>query len=271
MDVPGPAGELSFHSPDPRVDRVLSGFVRATRSVLGPRLVSVVLHGGVAFGDLAPGYGDLDFVAVTDGELDDGTCRQLIAARSSLRAGQGVLGAMVEGAFLPRRMLDPSVPGRALWWGTSGERSWDENKLGWFVCKLIRDRGIVLWGEDIRREVPEPAHEDLLNDLLASCEDARVHGQGGSLHSIDWLLTAARSLQWLKIGALSSKSEAADWGRDHAAGEWRTLLPRAKELRLNPSLYECEETRRWAATLTGPIQEAWLEVRAAAKSAERGR
>ena len=271
MDVPESLVVLATRFADPKIDLVLSEFVRMIRAVLGQQLVSVVLHGGIAFGDLAPGYGDLDFVAVTAGELEDDLCHQLTDARASLRAGgYGVLGTMVEGAFLPRKMLDPSVHGRAFWWGTSGERSWDTNKLGWFVCKQIRERGIVVWGKDIRQEFPKPRRDDLLNDTLAACDQGLTHGKGGTLHSVDWLLMAARSLQWLKCGGLSSKSQAADWAAEHAEGEWRKLLPRAKELRLNPSLFERDETRSWVATLSGAIQEAWLEVKAAAAKGECG-
>jgi hypothetical protein len=265
MVRPGSRVALATRFSDPQLNVVLSEFVRMIRGVLGQQLLGVVLHGGIAFDDLAPGYGDLDFVAVTADEVGDELCQQLADARRPLRKGSyGVLGGMVEGAFLPRKMLDPSIHGKAFWWGTSGERSWDRNNLGWFVCKLIRERGIVVWGEDIRGEVPEPRRDDLLNDILAACDEGLIHGKGGTLHSIDWLLTAARSLHWLKCGALSSKSEAADWAVQHAQGEWRELLPRAKELRLNPSLYEGEERRHWVATLTDPIRAAWLEVKAAA-------
>ncbi len=271
MDGSESATTMGAGFPDPQTDVVLSEFVRIIRGLLGPSLISVVLHGGISFGDLAPGYGDLDFVAVTAAELDDAICERLTNARKPLRTGvYGVLGMMVEGAFLPRKMLDPAVPGRAFWWGTSGERPWDRNKLGWFVCKQIRERGVVVWGEDVRRAFADPKPEDLLSDVLVSCEQALTHGEGGSLHSVDWLLTAARSLYWLERGVLSSKSEAADWGAEHAHGRWCRLLPRAKELRLNPSLYGAADTKDWVADLTEPIREAWLEVRAVARKAERG-
>ncbi len=167
-------------------------------------------------------------------------------------------------------MLDPSISGKAFWWGTSGDRPWDRNQLGWFVCKQVRERGIVAWGEDVRGEFPDPRREDLLSDILAACDQGLTHGKGGTLHSIDWLLTAARSLHCLECGVLSSKSEAADWGTEHAHGEWRKLLRRAKQLRLNPSLYEAAETKHWVAGLTEPIREAWLEVKAVARKVERG-
>ncbi len=138
------------------------------------------------------------------------------------------------------------------------------------MCTQIRERGIVVWGADVRGELPDPKRDDLLKDTLAACDQGLTNGKGGTLHSVDWLLMAARSLQWLKCGALSSKSEAADWAAEHAKGEWRKLLPRAKELRLNPSRFETDEIRSWVATLTGPIREAWLEVKAVADKEELG-
>jgi hypothetical protein len=99
-----------------------------------------MLYGSACFEDLAPGYGDLDFLAVVSGELSEADIDGLVRLRRPLRAGeQGILGQMLEGAFLPRAMLDPSVHGRACWWGTSGERPWDLSQLGWLVLHVIRE------------------------------------------------------------------------------------------------------------------------------------
>ena len=79
---------------------------------------------------------------------------------------------------------------------------------------------------------------------------------------MDWLLTAARSLLWLREGSLSSKSEAADWGYAHARGSWRNLLLRAKDIRLNPTAADTVEAKLWLEALTEPIQQACDEVEA---------
>jgi hypothetical protein len=158
-------------------------------------------------------------------------------------------------------MLDPANRGQAFWWGTSGERVWDENRLGWFVLQLMRERGIVLWGEDLRQEIPPPRREDLLADLQSACKSGLEHGRGGSAKSADWLLTAARCLYWLRRGELSSKSAAADWAYAHAEGEWRELLPQAKELRADPSM--TGDVMQWLDGLTPAIREAWREVQRA--------
>lgn len=231
------------------------------RGILGQRLLSLLLYGSAVFGDLAPGYGDLDFLVIIDGNLAEHECRKLIDLRQPMRDGRhGVLAAMLEGAFLPRHMLDPSRTGTACWWGTSGERVWDRNDLGWLALHAICERSVVVWGEDIRREIPVASRQALLDDVRTACQTMRQHGRGGSLHSVDWLLTAARLLLWLREGRLSSKSEAAEWGYLYARGEWRNLLPRAKQIRLDPALARSPATQAWLKVLTGPIQEAREEV-----------
>ena len=248
----------TFH--DPQVNLTLELFLWMLREFFGERLVSVALYGSIVFDDLAPGYGDLDFLAVVDDDLSDEVCRGLIELRRPLCSGvYGILAEMIEGAFLPRRMLNPAYGGRAFWWGTTGERPWEHNQLGWLVLHVIRERGIVIWGEDIRREISEATREDLIREVWDASEG--IHAGGDGLHAGDGLLTAARLLLWLREGRLSSKSEAADWGYAHAEGDWAKVLPRAKQIRLNPALGGCPGVKRWLRTLAEPTREACEELR----------
>ena len=252
---------LAHKFPHPQLNLTLELFLRIIKDFFREQLVSVILHGSIAFNDLAPGYGDLDFLAVVDDNLSDEICQQLVELRKPLRSGDyGILSKMLEGAFLPRRMLNPANTGKAFWWGTSGERPWESNQSGWFVLHVIRERGIVIWGEDIRHEIPIASHENLMKEVWMACKSIKQHAQGGNLHSVDWLLTTSRLLLWLKEGRLNSKSEAADWGFTHANGSWRELLPQAKQIRLNPSIADSAEVKRWLDALTGPIREACEEV-----------
>jgi predicted nucleotidyltransferase len=246
---------------DPQLDMALELFLRIITDFFKNQLVSVILYGSIVFDDLAPGYGDLDFLAVVTGDLSEETDQQLIELRKPLRSGEyGELAKMIEGAFLPRHMLNPANTGMAFWWGTSGEKMWQSNQLGWLVLHTIHERGTVIWGEDVRHEIPAPTREQLLQDVGEFCRTIKKHGKGGRLHSVDWLLTAARELLWLKERRLSSKSEAADWGYRHATGAWREHLPRAKELRKNPALASSAEWQQWLGQLTAPIREAGEEL-----------
>jgi hypothetical protein len=252
---------------DPELTRALEALVHDAKASLPGGLVSVVLHGSAALGDLAPGYGDLDFLVVTKGELSKEECGRLVEERRRFRVGEyGLYGQMLEGVFLPRRLLDPNAQGLVAYWGTSGERVKTSNQLGWFSLHLMRLHGLVVWGEDIRGEVPEATPEALLSETWALREDIREHGLGGTLHSVDWLLMAARALRWLREGELSSKSGAADWALARARGEWRGTLPRAKQIRLSPALAESEETQTWLSCLTPTIQAAGDELEAELRS-----
>ena len=253
---------LTHRFADLQLNLALESFLNLVAGPFGERLVSMVLYGSIVSDDLAPGYGDLDFLVVVDGDLSDAVCQQLTDLRKPLRDGQyGVIGTMVEGAFLPRRMLNPANRGCACWWGTSGERVWRGNELGWLTLHAIREHGIVIWGQDIRCEIPIVEREQLLDEVRRTCRSMEEYGQGGTLHSVDWLLTAARALLLLREGRLSSKSEAADWACQHAEGDWREWLPRAKQLRLSPWLMDSADWRRWLDGLAVPIGEACEELR----------
>jgi predicted nucleotidyltransferase len=246
---------------DPQVNLALELFLRIIADVFGEQLVSVVLYGSIVFDDLAPGYGDLDFLAVAKGDLSQDECQRLVELRKPLCSGRyGAVVSMIEGAFLPQHMLDPASAGTALWWGTSGERMWTRSELGWLVLHTIRERGVVAWGEDVRNCIPRASRNMLLQDVQSACDSMKAHGRGGTLHSVDWLLTAARLLLWLREGRLSSKSEAAEWGYVHARGAWRQFLPRARQMRLDPALANTPEARLWLDALTAPIQEASTEL-----------
>jgi len=246
---------------DAQLNLTLELFLRMTKDFFEDRLISVILYGSILFDDLAPGYGDLDFLAVIDDDLSDEELQQLIELRKPLRSGDyGIMAKMIEGAFLPRRMLNPDITGKAFWWGTSGERAWDSNQLGWFVLHVIRERGIIIYGDDIRQQILVVSNETLREELLMACSSIREHAKDGSIYSIDYLLSLARFLLWTKEGRLSSKSEAADWGYLNAKGGWRELLPYAKKIRLDPVVANITYLKQWLSELAEPIKEACDEV-----------
>ncbi len=269
-----PAGNLAAvllyrPFPDPVLNLTLEVFVREVTDVFGPRLISVTLYGSVVFGDLAPGFGDLDFLVVAEGDLTDEDANALIDVRRGLRSGAyGILAHMLEGAFLPRPMLDPRVAGSALWWGTSGERMWGNSRLGPLVENVIRTEGLVAFGRDLRLEIPEPSREAMVAEVLRFADSMRDYGEPGTLHSVGWLLEAARQVRWLREGRTGSKTEAARWGADCLEGAWPAHLARASELRRCPSLLQGPgkaEWEAWLGSLRAPILEAEGAVRDAVK------
>ena len=259
---------LTYCFDDPNVNIALELFLRMIRDDLGEWLLSVLLYGSILFDDLSPGYGDLDFLAVVADDLDEPASERLTALRAPLRSGEyGLYCQMIEGAFLPANMLSPDAQGKALWWGTTSERLWHKNQLGPFVLHTIREQGLVIWGEDLRRRIPKIRKHEILQELLLHCTASRAHSKPTSLQCLDFLLTPARELLWLKTGKLSSKSEAADWGYRNAKGEWRKHLPRAKFLRRNPQAATCGDVQEWIRSLEPSILDATDELEREVKRA----
>ena len=252
---------LKWFSTDSTCNSALELFVHEIQSFLQERLLSVMLYGSIVFNDLAPGYGDLDFVAFLSGSLSDVEAQKLIEIRKTFRSGEyGIIAHMLEGSFLPVHMAKPRTKGEAVWWGTSGERIWNENELEALDVKVIKDRGIVIYGDDLRHFIPEVSDTEYVVAIRKFRDTMRNQWKPGTLHSIDWILTCARHIYWLREGLLSSKSEAADWGFLNLNGEWRNELPRAKQLRLHPELYETANTKRWLDGLETAVKEAVSEL-----------
>jgi hypothetical protein len=226
-------------------------------------LISVLLYGSVVLHDLAPGYGDLDFLAVVSENIDGETARQLIALRSPFRCGDhGAIAQMIEGAFLPIAMLSPAVTGQALWWGTSGERVWSKNELGSLVIRFMKERGVTIWGQELRNRLPEIGDDECIAEIRDFVRKTKRYGKSGELHSVDWLLTAARLILWLRERRYSSKSQAAEWGYRHINGDWRKYLLKAKALRLNPRMACRPDTKKWLSSLSPALKAAAEELEA---------
>ena len=91
---------LSAMFDDTATDLTLEVFLRNLQGLFGSRLVSVMAYGSLVHGDLAPGYGDLDFIAIVDGDLEASEKAALAEMRVPLRSGNyGQLASMLEGAF----------------------------------------------------------------------------------------------------------------------------------------------------------------------------
>ena len=228
-------------------------FVTSLCEIADEQMIAVMLSGSILFDDLAPGYGDLDFLVVMKDEVTEHLVEQFALLRERLRSTQNIYLDMLEGDFITRRMLQPDQQDVILSWGSRGEHARIGQLPRGFAVHLLREKGQVLWGHDIRCEIPPVTFYELLADAEHLCRSMRRYGRGGTLHAIDWLFTVARLLYWITEGDIGSKTQAADWGTVHASGSWKYHLQRAKELRACPAQYAMPETRQWLGELTEPI------------------
>jgi 8-oxo-dGTP diphosphatase len=92
-----PDGRLAGHA---EIRALLDQLLVRAQSVLGPRLFGLYVGGSLAIGDFAPDRSDVDFVAVTDGEMGDDDVSRLAALHAQLAAGPSRWGDELEGSYV---------------------------------------------------------------------------------------------------------------------------------------------------------------------------
>ncbi|HEX3046973.1 MAG TPA: aminoglycoside adenylyltransferase domain-containing protein [Bacillota bacterium] len=244
------------------INLTLELFLHMLHSILGVELVSVYLYGSIVFDDLAQGYGDFDFLVAVGADLSEENSGALLEMRKTLRNGQlGVYAHMLEGEFLPIPMLKRKVKGAAVYWGTKSEQKIAENQLGSFDLLLLKSKGLLIYGSDLHDKFEEVSQEELfvsINQSIATIRKYAIHTE--SIHSVDWLFLISRIILWLKENRLDSKSAAALWAYQYCRGEWKLYLPKAIEIRKNPSLGDEPSIKEWLKNLGDPIQGACDEL-----------
>jgi hypothetical protein len=200
LDLPPAAGVL------------LDAWIAGAREILGDRLVAVRLHGGLAIGDFAPGWSDVDVCAVLAGAPTEEDLRAL-----------GALGAGLHHRFV--------IDGEAGWWsgqaveallltrevlaGRSGPVVDVEGSRGeWRPLpelpafeRLWASRfGRTLQGEDLA--VTPPRHEDLRARLEGDLRIVRTADGRSPIWHAGILAWMARSLAFWCGDALLGKTEA---------------------------------------------------------------
>lgn len=245
------------------VNLALEVFLREAVDCLGDNLLSVIIYGSLVFDDLAPGYGDLDFLAVVRDDIPESMFQPMSDLRKPLRSGElGLIATMIEGEFVPRKSLAHPEIGQSYYWGTSSDKPRVGSSVAGLVAEVLHELGVVIYGADVRSEIPRPTREQLIADLRHHAPGFREYAKGGGLHAVDGLLTIARMIVFLREGRLSSKSEAAEWAFANAKGAWREYLPMAKQVRMNSWMANLAETRRWLDELDVPTNQACDELEA---------
>lgn len=241
---------------DEKLNQTLSLFLKDMQLILNGQLISVYIYGSALYNDLCPGYGDLDFLVILRNDLASCEVEKLIKQRIFYRTEYPDLyNYMLEGAFLPLRLIQGET-GRALWWGTKGEKVWEENQLDKFTMYTIKNHGLLLFGESQYHMLPVISKEEINQFLIDFVSCMREHGKGGSIHSIDWLLLTSKFMCWLSSGEILSKSQAADWGLKHLKNSWKEHLLKSKELRKDTSKVRMPEYSEWLNKLDSVIIEA---------------
>jgi predicted nucleotidyltransferase len=199
--------------------------------VLRDRLVGIYIHGSVALGSFDPEHSDVDFLVVTEAELDERDVELLAELH-------GRLGERLDGSYLPlgvfrrfdpERVMHPHIESR-------GGRLFVDRHGGETVIyrHVLRESGVVLRGPPPRELIDSIGAVDLrwgVCDVLENWWRPMLERTSDELWEAPYrhyaVVTMCRVRFTLETGAVVSKPDAAQWALAHVDAPWRDLIIRA--------------------------------------------
>lgn len=219
----------------PAVLPTLDALLAAVRETLGAQFVGLYLYGSLAGGDFDPQTSDIDFVVVTDGDLNDATVNALDALHRRLWASGDKWAAKLEGSYIPQaalRRYTPGDPPRP----TINEGRFYVAPHGsdWIIQRhLIREHSAVLVGPDPRTLIDPVPAEDIRTAVRGVLREwwQPMLDDPTFLERADYqafaVLTMCRVLYTLAHGDIASKPVSARWAQDALGPRWRDLIAQA--------------------------------------------
>ncbi len=239
--MPDPTG---LPTPYPEINALLSELLSAIREVLGAHFVGMYLDGSLAAGGF-DSASDIDFVVVTDVDVDDGLFLALQALHERFNRLDSPWAIQLEGSYVslagvrrydPQHARFPNIE-RGL-----GERLKIVDHDGWFTLHrhLLRAGGITLAGPPPHTLVDPVSTLQLRRAALQVLDSWAAHFSdrpevldfGG--YQCYVVLTVCRILYTLQSGGVASKQISAEWAREALGMPWRELVERALVGRLQP-------------------------------------
>jgi predicted nucleotidyltransferase len=232
-------------TPYQSLNAVLDELVAGTRSVLRGIFCGAYLVGSFALGD-ADEHSDVDFLVVTEKELDDVQTEGLRELHRRLFRLDVAWAQHLEGSYVAREILRRVDPARTpLLYLDNGasELVLDDHCNTAVVRWTLREHGVVLAGTEPTSLVDPVSAEQLRAEALATLplyvEWAPEPTKAGGMSR--WkqpylVLTFCRLLHTLDSGRVGSKREAAEWALAALDEEWAPLIQRALDDRPDPWL-----------------------------------
>lgn len=219
----------SYMIPTPYSDinAALNRLLSSMQDVLGEQFVGLYLGGSLALGDFDPRRSDIDFIAVTAGELSPETSSDLAEMHARLWATGGYWARKFDGSYVPQQVFRrwtahavpcPFVEGDEFTVTTQGSAVIQRH--------IIREHGVVVAG---------PSPQTLLDgvaagELRTALRESLMQWWRSLLDDPCWvrqsrnqpfaILTMCRMLYTLEHGTVVSKPVAARWAKQALDERW---------------------------------------------------
>ena len=216
----------------------INRMVRAVSEILSDAVPSIYIYGSAAVDDFRLGWSDIDLFVLTEKAISENQAERLLHLRQDLsnENPECPYYRLFEGGMLSADMFFENRSGRAVYWGTRGERICEKYDLDAFGRTQLFQNSVHFYGKDIRNRINAPDFSELFEGVKRHYETIRdfAHTTGRSLYTFGWMLDIARCIYTLRTGKIISKTNATEWAiENHLCPDEHELLF-ALDVRKNP-------------------------------------
>lgn len=252
---------------DNKIKNVLSEFVKTADILLHNNILAAFCFGSAIYDDFHEGYSDLDFFIVVNGHITEEDFMQFHILRDNYKQSNNPYLSVLEGEIIPLSAIESDNNENVIYWGTSKDRLNLKYGLAGFSLKGLLDKGYLIYGTDIRKEIPYPSEAIMMEQVQNMIGIIRKHGLNTSegIHSADWLFLITQSIYWLRTSDTTGKTLSAKWVLNNCSYNWLEYLKKAIVLREQPILARKEQNKEWLRNLAPIIQGACDDLEACFK------
>jgi aminoglycoside adenylyltransferase-like protein len=222
---------LTAPTPYADVNALLKLLLSGIQQSLGNRLVGLYLYGSLSTGDFDNACSDVDLLAATLSDIDDGDFANLQQLHSDIATNHPRWDDRIEVAYLSMAALRTYhlhsskigiiSPGEPFHIKEAGN-DW---LMNWY---MVREMSVTLYGPSPKTLIDPIAKKELLQAVQEHAKGWREYVQGIKLRGSQAyaVLTLCRALYTLRNRELVSKKQAARWAARELP-EWSELIQNA--------------------------------------------
>lgn len=185
-------------------------------NILGENLFEIIIHGSYALGDFRADLGDLDYLIVTNRNLDISTTSRLFDLHDKYRSERCFLLHQLEGTFYPKQFLkylEGQFTGCYIGTSRKGWKTIISLQNSNMDLRLINEHGIMLLGRNPK--IYNPNELEILNEQRSDLKEFRDAVMQSNDAEIDLLISiihwCARTLFYMADRKIGSKTDACRW------------------------------------------------------------
>ncbi|KKI90018.1 hypothetical protein WQ54_23115 [Bacillus sp. SA1-12] len=221
------------------VNEVLNYFLKHIQEAAGEHFVGMYLIGSLALGNFNPISSDIDFVIVTDIDIDDTLFNRLKHIHSEFAASHSPWANKIDAVYVTIRALhnddSPSSRYPQVEHGTELFKNFLED--GWiFQMYTLREHGIRVFGPELSSFV-NPIDPKEMIPAVTAIAGLWLEGAQNDPSWLEWLAirkwqvfviqTLCRMLYSLRTGSVTSKPVAVNWAQHELGKPWDLLIMRS--------------------------------------------